>query len=199
MRSGELWPQFDHAQSLFNKKVGLIGLGTVGRFLLDLLVPFNVQVKVYDPYIKKESLSNHKNVELCPTIEEVLKWGDVISLHASKTPETYHMVNKDRLKLIKDNALLVNTARGAIIDEQALIRELKKNRFYAILDVYEKEPLELKSELRQLGNVTAMPHVAGVGDTELTYGMIDEIRRFANNQPLQLEISREAWRLMTVE
>jgi phosphoglycerate dehydrogenase-like enzyme len=199
MRNGELWPHFDDAQSLFNKKVGLIGLGTVGRFLLELLVPFHVQVKVYDPYIKKESLSSYRNVELCPTVEEVLEWGDVISLHASKTPETYHMISKDRLALIRDGALLVNTSRGANIDEQALVEELKKNRFHAIVDVYEKEPLKLTSELRQMGNVTAMPHVAGVSGTELAYGMVDEIRRFCNNEPLQLEIPREAWRLMTIE
>lgn len=199
MRNGQLWPQYDDAERLFNKKIGLIGLGTVGRFLLGLLVPFNVQVKVYDPYITKESLSNYKNVELCPTVEEILEWGDIISLHASKTPETYHMINGDRLKLIRNGALLVNTSRGANIDEKALIEELKEDRFTAILDVYEEEPLDLESELRQLDNVTVMPHVAGVSGLELTYGMIDEIKRFSSHEPLKLEIPREVFRLMTIE
>jgi phosphoglycerate dehydrogenase-like enzyme len=199
MRSGVLWPNYKDAVSLFNQKIGLIGLGTVGRFLLDLLIPFNVSVKVYDPYITDESLVSYNNVVLCSDMEEVLEWGNIISLHASKTPETYHMLNSDRLKLIKDGALLVNTSRGANIHEKALIEEVKKNRFNAILDVYEEEPLPLSSELRLLENVTVMPHVASLDNLELTYGMIDEIKRFLHNVPLQLEIKRETWRLMTVE
>lgn len=199
MRSGVLWPNYKDAASLFNQNIGLIGLGTVGRFLLDLLVPFSVSIKVYDPYIVKESLESYKNVELCSTIEEVLEWGNIISLHASKTPETYHMINRDRLKLIKDGALLVNTSRGANIDERALVEEVRMNRFTAVLDVYEEEPLSLKSELRQLENVVVMPHVASLDGLFLTYAMIDEIKRFLNNDPLQLEIKRESWRLMTIE
>ena len=199
MRIGELWPSHKEAKSLFHQKVGLIGLGTVGRFLLDLLVPFNVSVKVYDPYISKESLINYNNVVLCSTIEEVIEWGNIISIHASKTPETYHMVNVDRIKLIKDGALFINTSRGANIDEKALIEAASEDRFTVILDVYEEEPLPLNSELRRLENVMVMPHVAGIDDLELTYSMIDEIKRFLNHDPLQLEVKREAWRLMTVE
>jgi phosphoglycerate dehydrogenase-like enzyme len=199
MRNGGVWPSYKDASSLFNQKIGLIGLGTVGRFLLDLLVPFNVAVKVYDPYISKESLEGYNNIVLCSTVEEVLVWGNIISIHASKTPETYHMINEDRLKLIKDGALLVNTSRGANIDEKALIEELRKNRFNAILDVYEEEPLPLNNELRQLENVAVMPHVASLDGLYLTYAMIDEIKRFLNEESLQLEVKREAWRHMTIE
>lgn len=199
MRNGMLWPHYKDAGSLFGQKIGLIGLGMVGRFLLELLVPFHVSVKVYDPYISEESMSDYKNVVLCSTIEEVLKWGNIISLHASKNPETYHMLHGNRIKLIKDGSLLVNTSRGANIDEKALIEALRENRFTALLDVYEEEPLPLDSELRQLENVSIMPHVASLNSLELTYAMIDEIKRFVYREPFQLEIKRETWRYMTLE
>ncbi len=185
--------------TLFEAKVGLIGLGVIGRTLLELLEPFNAQIKVYDPYLADGQLSGYPNVERA-SLEEILQWGDIISLHASLTEETRNMLNTDRLKLIKDGALLVNTARGAIIDEAALISELGKNRFRAILDVYVKEPLEVDSPLRKMDNVILMPHAAGASNgTKSTNAIIDDIERFVQGLPLQLEISFERYKLMTRE
>jgi phosphoglycerate dehydrogenase-like enzyme len=104
------------------------------------------------------------------------------------------------LALIKDNALLVNTARGAIIDERALAVELRKGRFRAVLDVYETEPLPLDSALRNLDNVILFPHVAGIPAREqMSYAMIAEIERFSKGEPLQYEIPYEKFKLMTKE
>jgi phosphoglycerate dehydrogenase-like enzyme len=187
------------SNSLIGVKMGLIGLGTIGRFLIDLLEPFDVQIKIYDPYISADSLKGYPNVELA-ALKDVLSWGDVISIHASLTKETHGLLDKNRLKLIKEGALLVNTARGAIVDEKALADELRTGRFRAVLDVYETEPLPLDSPLRDLDNVILQPHVAGIPAREqMSYAMIEEIGRFSKGEPLQFRIPYEKFILMTKE
>jgi len=201
MRANYPWDDTRRQRSkgLLGAKISLVGLGTIGRYFLDLAQPFDAQIKVYDPYLPADSLAQYPNVELCPSLDETLAWGDIISLHASLTRETRRMMSAEKLKLIKDGALFVNTARGAIVDEPALIQELKQNRFTAVLDVYEKEPLEANSPLRELENVTLLPHVASVATAEMTYAMIAEIERYARGEPLQHEISYEKFKLMTKE
>jgi phosphoglycerate dehydrogenase-like enzyme len=184
-------------RSLLDKSVGLIGLGTVGRYLLELLRPFNVKVKLYDPYISSEALNPYPNVTLCG-LEEALTDQDFVSLHASKTQETYHMLSRERLSLLKDGAILINTARGSLIDEDALIDELQTGRIHAVLDVFETEPLPLSSKLRELDNVTLMPHVAGLVELEkLTAAMVEEIRRYQYGKELAYKIPVEQFRYMT--
>ncbi len=196
----QLWHIEGPIKSLYGAKVGLVGLGTIGKFLLDLLLPFQVQVKVYDPYITTNSFAQYSNVELA-SLEDVLAWGEVISIHASLTKETRGMLNADRLKLIQDQALLVNTARGPIVDEPALVRELQNGRINAVLDVFTTEPLPLDSPLRDLENVILFPHTAGNTDrgVEMTYAMLEEIERFSKGEPLQYEIPFEKYNLMTRE
>ena len=195
MKDKFLWTQLKK-NSLINRKVGLVGLGQIGRFLLEFLKPFDVKIKIYDPYVKPDTLKQYDNLEIS-TLEDVLTWSEVISLHASRTPETYHMLNKERLKMIKDGVLIVNTARGSLIDEKALCVELKSGRLSAVLDVYEEEPLPLESPLRDMDNVILMPHLAGENTIEYTYPMIDEIKRFINNEPLLYEIPYEQFLHMT--
>ena len=188
-----------HKKSLFEAQVGLIGLGVIGKTLVELLKPFDVKIKVYDPYLEKEQLPQHPNIAMA-SLEEVISWGDVISIHASLTEETRGMLNTERLKLVKDGALLVNTARGAIIDEKALITELGKNRFRAILDVYEKEPLEADSPLRKLDNVIIMPHSAGAAArNNRSNAVLEDIEGFAQGKPLEMEIPFYRFKLMTKE
>jgi phosphoglycerate dehydrogenase-like enzyme len=197
MKNGRWNRRVIESRSLFDEKIGLIGLGTVGLYLLQLLKPFKVKLKVYDPYLPEGLLDEYPEAELA-SLEETLAWGNIISIHASRTPETYHMINSSRLKLIKDGALLVNTARGAIIDEEALIGELSTGRINAILDVYDKEPLPGNSGLLHLDNVILMPHMAGATAKEvMSFEMIKEIERFINGETLQYEIPVEKFRLMT--
>lgn len=196
MKAGKLWEQYD-CNSLYNKKVGLIGFGQVGMHLIKLLKPFNVQIRVYDPYVQPAAFDAYPEITLCE-MDEVLSWADVISIHASQTPETFHILNGSKLKLIREKALLVNTARGSIIDEEELAGILAAGRFDAVIDVYEEEPLNIESPLRSLENVIMIPHMAGKPSREnLTFGMIEEIRRFIGNEPLQFEIPYEKFRLMT--
>lgn len=187
------------SKTLLGANVSLIGLGTIGKFLLDLLVPFDVQIKIYDPYVSADSLERYPNVELV-SLEAALAWGQVVSIHASLTQETRGMLDASKLKLIKEGALLVNTARGAIVDELALAQELRTGRIRAILDVYNEEPLPLDSPLRDHENGILLPHVAGIPAREqMSYAMIDEIGRYSRGEPLQFEIPFEKFQLMTRE
>ena len=209
-----LLPQLDHAmknqlpdralalssRSLYGAKIGLVGLGTIGLYLLDLLAPFEAHIKVYDPYLDPAALAKWNRVELCARLDEVLAWGEIVSLHASLTAETRGLIDSAKLKLIRDGALFVNTARGAIVDEAALIEALESGRLNAVLDVYETEPLPADSPLRRLGNVILLPHVAGItASADMSCAMLEEIGRYARGEALHYEIPLEKFLLMTKE
>lgn len=200
MKAGVLWNRrVTEVKSLYGARVGFIGLGTVGRYLLKLLQPFDTAVRLYDPYCSAEEIKNHAQLEL-RSLEEVLSWADVISVHASLTAETYHMLNAGRLGLIRDGALLINCARGAVFNEDDLVSELETERFSAVLDVFEEEPLPLDHRLRHMKNVTLNPHMAGKPAREqMTFAMADEIGRWINGQPLIFEIPYQKYKLMTNE
>jgi phosphoglycerate dehydrogenase-like enzyme len=198
MKKGEQWPDLGGVGSFFEAKLGLVGLGMVGRFLLDLIKPFSPEVRIYDPYVNPEEAGiGYDNVRFTG-LDEVLSWADIVSLHAAKTPETYHMINQEKFSLMKDGALFINTARGAVIDQEALENELAGGRISAVLDVYEQEPLPLDSRLRKLGNVILLPHKgAAASRSQMTRAMADEIERFSKGLPLEYVIPFETYRRMT--
>lgn len=138
---------------LTGKKVGIIGFGRIGKMVAHLLKPFNTKIYYYDPYIKSE-----KNNTDCKNIHKILKNCDVISLHVPKTNETFHLIGKKEIKMMKKSAVLINCARGGIVDEIALYEALKnKEIFGAALDVCESEPYS--GELINLDNVLLTPHI----------------------------------------
>lgn len=183
--------------SLVGADVGIVGLGTVARYLLRMLAPFGVSARVYDPYVSAAELTEYAFVEKA-SLEEVLGDSDVVSIHAARTPETIGMIGAEELVRIPDDALLVNTARAAIIDEEALIDELETGRIRAAFDVYHQEPLADDHPLRTLENVQLTPHRGGHGPHEV-FGetILDEIERFQAGRTLQHEIPREQAELMT--
>ncbi|NMB26044.1 MAG: hydroxyacid dehydrogenase [Firmicutes bacterium] len=161
--------------SLIRQDVGLVGLGMTAREFLKLLAPFNCRVRAYDPFVSPGD-ATRLGVELTE-LDHLLAVSKVISLHAASLPETRHMIDERRLGLIQDGALLINTARGALIDEEALVRELSTNRFKAVLDVYEMEPLPPESPLRRMPNVVLTPHIAGPAYKrrwEMALGMVED-------------------------
>jgi phosphoglycerate dehydrogenase-like enzyme len=148
-------------KDLTGKKVGLVGSGNVARRLIQLLKPFDVEIRVYDPYLSEaEALT--LNVKKS-SLDEVLASSDIISLHAAVTPESRHMIRKRELELIPDGAVFLNCARGALVDEAALISELRKGRFRAALDTAGEETggIPVEGDLRKLGNVYLTPGLAG--------------------------------------
>lgn len=141
--------------------IGIVGASTVGREVIHLLKPFDCRILVYDPYF---SDAEADGLEVEKTgLEELFTQSDSVSIHAPMTEETYHMVSERHLRLLRNGAVLVNTSRGKVIDQEALIRECETGRILVALDVTDPEPLPKDSPLRKLRNVTITPHVAGHG------------------------------------
>lgn len=178
-RESPYWP----SREIRHKVVGIIGASHVGRRLIRLLKPFEVHILLYDPFISPEAAAEMgvKKAEL----EELLAQADIVTLHAPAKPDTHHMLNAARLALMKDDALLINTARGVLIDETALVAELRKGRFFAFLDVTDPEPPAPDSPLRHLENVVVVPHLAGCIEDCGRMGemAVEELRRFFAGQP----------------
>jgi len=148
---------------LGGRVLGLIGFGEVGRRVAKRARGFDLNVLVYDPFVSPEAVAE---VGACLSdLETVLKESDFVSLHAAVTPETKGMINRERLELMKPTAYLVNTARGALVDEPALVEALRQRRIAgAALDVLAEEPMALDHPLRTLDNVTVTPHIGGASD-----------------------------------
>ena len=178
-------------REMVGKTVGIAGSGHVGRRVIELLRPFGVNLLVYDPTLSKTEIGQlgARKVEL----DEMVSRSDVVSLHAPDIDETRHMVNASNLPMMKDGAILINTARGALIDEAALIGELEKNRIFACLDVTDPEPPAPDSKLRSLPNVILTPHIAGCvenGQYSLGRAAKEELRRFFAGEPLLHPVTR---------
>ena len=198
LKGGE-WPtdRKFRSETLFDATLGLVGLGEVGKNLLPLLEPFDVTVNVYDPYLSAGDLEEYPFATLTD-LDTALNTADVVSIHASKTPETYHMLDAEKLALVPDGCLLVNTARGAIVDEAALVEELESGRISAALDVYEIEPLPEDHPLRDRDNAVLGPHMAGSPSRwRLADAVVTEIERFAHGDSLEHAVPRERFELMT--
>jgi phosphoglycerate dehydrogenase-like enzyme len=138
---------------LHGKTLGLIGLGRIGRLSAQLGHAFGMRVLAYDPYVQPSDLAR------LTSLEEVLRESDFVSLHPVLTPETHHLLNAERLALMKPTAYLINTSRGPVIDEQALIAALRQGRIAgAGLDVFETEPPATDNPLLHMPNVIGTPH-----------------------------------------
>lgn len=139
--------------------VGLVGASLVGREVIRYLKPFNCNILMSDPFLSPLE-AEQMGVTLME-LDDMIRVSDVLSLHAPANEDCYHMLNADNIPLMKDGALLINTARGMLIDETALIKELETGRIMACLDVTDPEPPVADSPLRTLPNVILMPHRAG--------------------------------------
>ena len=186
-RDSSAWDQWD-ARELHRSTVGLVGAGNVGRHVIELLAPFSVTILVADPYLSEsdaESLGVEK-VDLA----ELMERSDVVSIHAPDTAQTRHMIGAEELSRLGDGAVLINTARGSIIDEAALIEELATGRIFAFLDVTDPEPPASDSPLRRLENVVVTPHIAGCIDNCHRMGelAVEEVCRYLASRPAVNEI-----------
>ncbi len=159
MKSGVEWPDKSVARQLNGSTFGLVSLGRVGRIVAEYLRPFDVRVIAYDPYVDADD-AQQLGVELVD-LETLLHTADVVSLHAPVLPETTAMLGAKELGLIRDGALLINSARAALLDGDAFRAEMAKKRFTAYLDVYDPEPPPVDEPLRSLDNVVMTPHIAG--------------------------------------
>ncbi|NLN77439.1 MAG: hydroxyacid dehydrogenase [Armatimonadetes bacterium] len=184
-------------ETLYGKTVGIIGLSHTGRAFLRLLAPFNCNVIVYDPYASENAAEDLGIKLVC--LEELLSSSKVISLHAPITEETKGMLGADKLKLISNGAVFINTARGILIDHDALASELSSGRFKAALDVTWPEPLPQDHALRRLPNVFIAGHIAGPttdGRRDMFRCVVDDLKLFwAGERPKNL-VTRQMLRTM---
>jgi phosphoglycerate dehydrogenase-like enzyme len=144
-----------------NKVVGVLGFGNIGQKVARRVQAFDASVQYYDKFPlapERERELKAKRV----TLEELFRTSDIISCHAPLTNETRHVVNRERLSMMKPSAILINTSRGPVVDEVALTEALQARRIAgAGIDVFEKEPVDPANPLLKLENVVVSPHSAG--------------------------------------
>ncbi|MDH4348685.1 MAG: phosphoglycerate dehydrogenase, partial [Gemmatimonadota bacterium] len=143
---------------LYRKTLGLIGAGRIGSEVARRAKAFEMRVLAYDPYLSEDA-ARAMGIELAP-LEQVLREADAVSLHVPLTDQTRGILNAERLAMLKPGAILVNAARGGLVDETALVEALKSGRIAgAALDVYEQEPLPADHPFRSLSSAVLTPHL----------------------------------------
>jgi phosphoglycerate dehydrogenase-like enzyme len=189
-RDSPAWDKW-FSRELYRKNVGIIGASNVGRHVIELLKPFGPNVLLYDPFVDEAEAKNLGTTKM--ELNDLLRLSDIVSLHAPANKQTYHILNAEGMALMKDEALIVNTGRGTLIEEEALIKELSKGRFFAFLDVTDPEPPALDSPLRSLDNVVITPHIAGCIENCNQMGelAVEELRRYFAGEPAVYQITPE--------
>ena len=159
MRRGEWDRKKFEGTELRAKTIGIVGLGRIGGHVAQLARAFGMTVVAYDPYLPPERAAELQ-VRIMP-LEQLLRTADVVTMHVALTDETRHLINADRLKLMKPSAVLINTARGELVDEAALAAAIGEKRIAgAAVDVFSQEPLPKESPLRTLDRLILTPHLA---------------------------------------
>jgi phosphoglycerate dehydrogenase-like enzyme len=178
--------------------IGLIGASAIGRRVMKLLAPLEARLLLYDPYCALAVAAEHGAALV--GLHELLRSSDIVSLHAPITPDTLGMLGAAEFAAMRDGALFINTARGRLIDHDALLRELQSGRLSALLDVTDPtEPLPRDSPFFELENCLLLPHMAGISlEARLRQGqmMIDETLRFLAGEPLRYQVTRARWDTM---
>jgi len=154
IRSGD-WLQLN-GRLLSGKTLGIIGLGRIGKKFVKLVHPFDMKIYAYDPYPDYDFISSN-DVELM-SLNDVLAQSDIISLHVPLVDKTYHIIGESELSLMKKDAIIINTSRGGLIDEEALVKALKNGHIGgAGIDTFEEEPY--KGDLTTFDNVVLTCHM----------------------------------------
>jgi glyoxylate reductase len=161
-RSGKFkaWgPKMFLGHDVYGKTLGLIGLGRIGQSVARRAAGFNMRVVFHDAEPIPESTIKDLGVTRLP-LDELLKTADFISMHVPLLPQTHHLLNDQTFALMKPNCIVINTSRGPVVDERALVRALRERKIAgAGLDVFEREP-EIEPELFEIENVVLAPHIA---------------------------------------
>lgn len=183
----------ENIKDLYDLKIGVVGCGWAGRHYIELMKAFSVDILLYDPFI-----SESRAVEIGAKkvdFHDLLKSSDIISIHAPSIPETYRMFNQKTLSMMKKDAVLINTARGSLIDEEALYEHMKAgNLKYACLDVFDPEPPAADHPLRKLKNCIMTPHLAGQANNGLLkigQHICEEIERILTGENPVCEVTKE--------
>lgn len=162
------WAEFPGVE-LRGKTLGLIGLGRIGRAVAQRALGFGLQIVAYDPHVQNSVSSGNSDDERTAVtasvrwmeLNELLERSDFVSVHAPNTPSTRHLIDRNAFQRMRPEAYLINTARGALVDPEALIEAVSTGRIAgAAMDVYEQEPLPANDRLRSTPNLLLTPHNA---------------------------------------
>lgn len=184
---------------LYKQVIGLIGYGDISREVIRLLKPFEAKILLCSNHCPEKE-AERLGVQLC-SLEELLKSSKIISIHNTLTSSTRGMIGRKELDLIQQGALVVNTARAGIVDEEALTEYLKKEKFHAALDVFWREPFGHENQLLNLPNVLCTPHIAGFSHywkSRLGQTVIDDMSRWINGEKLEGAITKEKFQRLTL-
>ena len=164
---------------LRGKTVGIIGMGNIAKTLVNLLKPFHTTILYYNRTRQCPEFEAENNMRFV-SMDELLKQSDLVTIHCALTPETRNLIDAESLREMKDGAILVNTARGPIVDPTALADALRSGKLaYAALDVHATEPIPADYPLKELDNVILTPHLAGVTSDSFRAMMHDAFRNIA--------------------
>ena len=165
------------------KLVGIMGMGNIGRQVARRVRAFDARVQYYDKFPMSPEIERELGVERVE-LDELFRSSDIVSCHTPLTRETRQIVSRERLAMMKPSSVLINTSRGSVVDEQALIEALSQKRIAGVgLDVFEQEPIDPENPLLKMDNVVATPHSAGTTwDTwfrraEFAYANIERVSR----------------------
>lgn len=184
---GDLY-RFDRTgDELSDLTVGILGYSHIGQRVARLLKPFGCRIIVCDPFVNLNVYDAIDGVEQTD-LDDMIARSDVVTLHARVTQETIGIISRERIAAMKPGAVLINTARGSLVDQPALIEALKSGHLGgAALDTFVVEPPEENNELLRLPNVTLTPHIAGASRRVATYStevLVKDLRRFIEGKPL---------------
>ncbi len=153
----------EHRWHLKGQTLGLVGFGHIGRLVARKLNAFDMNILAFDPMVSSEEMAE-VSVEAA-SFEDVLSRSDFLSIHCPLTPKTRHLIGEPQFRLMKSDAVLINTSRGPVVDEKALVAALTEGQIAAAgLDVTEQEPTPPDNPLLKLDNVVITPHIAGYTD-----------------------------------
>ncbi len=181
---------------LYGRRLGLVGLGRIGSRVAQFARALGMTVAAYDPFISPARAAD-LGVELAPSLEALLRQSDVVSLHVPAGPETRHLINAERLAQMKPGAYLVNAARGALVDEAALLEALDRGHLSgAGLDVFDVEPPPAEHPLLARDDVIATPHLAGpspAGRQRMWEGAISQALQVLRNERPGYLLNPDVW------
>jgi D-3-phosphoglycerate dehydrogenase len=177
-------------------RLGLVGMGRIGGRVAKVALALGMSVAAYDPYVSSRRAAE-LGIEAAPDLETLLRTSDVISLHVPSTPETRKLINVERIALMKQGAILINTARGTLVDEAALLNALERGHLAgAGLDVFDPEPPDPNNPLLYRDDVICTPHVGGItvpGRDRLWRGALEQaIQVLRGERPSSL-VNPEVW------
>ena len=183
----------DVAVGNYGKTIGIVGASLIGRRVIELLRAFpHLRVTLYDPYVTDAEASALGVAKM--ELDELCATADILSIHAPDLPSTRQMIGRAQLAALRTGATVINTARGALLDHDALLDETSSGRLSAVLDVTDPEPLPEDHPLWTLPNVFITPHLAGSLGTELRRMIdhaVDEIDRWRSGRPARNAVTKD--------